>query len=82
MEDEFMLPVTFNGKEMEFPARLLNYGYTFKLEVKIEETKVLFELDEERNWRALISLEELQNNKILNSDLLKAIAEVIKAITK
>lgn len=77
-----MLPVTFNGKEMEFPSRLLNYGYTVKLEVDIEETKVLFEPDEERNWRALISFEDVQANKKLKADLLKAIAEVIGEITK
>ena len=82
MEGEFMLPVTFNGKEMEFPARLLNYGYTVKLEVTIEETKVQFEPDEERNWRALISYEDAQVNKKFDPNLLKAIAEVIEEITK
>ncbi len=82
MEEEFELPVTFNGKSLTFPAKLLNFGYTIKLEVEIEETKVIFEPDEERNWRALLSWEDLQANKKLNADLLKAIAEVILAITK
>ena len=48
----------------------------------IEGTKVLFEPDEERNWRALISFEDLQANKQLNRHLLKEIAEAIDAITK
>ena len=82
MEDEFELPVTFNGKNLNFPAKLLNYGYTVKLEVEIEETKVIFEPDEERNWRALISLEDLQANKKLNSELLKSIVAAIEGITK
>ena len=82
MEDEFELPVNFNGKNLTFPAKLLNYGYTVKLEVDIEDTKVLFEPDEERNWRALISFEDLQANKKLNPELLKVIAQVIETITK
>ena len=82
MEDRFELPVTFNNKEYNFPALLLQYGYTVKLEVEIEETKVLFEPDEERNWRAVISYEDVQANKKLNSELLKSVAEAIEALTK
>ena len=57
MEEDFILPVTFNDDEIELPARLLAYGYSFKIEVDINDTKVQFERDEERNWRALISYE-------------------------
>ena len=77
---EFELPVTFNRKEMRFQGKFLDYGYSSKIEVDIEGTKVLFEPDEERNWRALISFEDLQANKKLNADLLKVIAEAIDAI--
>lgn len=82
MEDEFIIPVSFNGAELEFPARLLSYGYSYKIETDIEGTKVLFEPDEERNWRALISYEDVQANKRLNTELLKAIAATISDITK
>jgi hypothetical protein len=56
MNDEFYIPVSFEGRDYNFPARLLNYGYAIKLEVDIEGTTILFEHDEERNWRALILL--------------------------
>jgi hypothetical protein len=82
MEEEFELPVLFNNKELSFTARLLKYGYSFKLEVDIEETKVLFELDEDRNWRALISYEDLMANKKISIDLLKAIALSIDNVMK
>jgi hypothetical protein len=82
MDDSFELLVTYNNKELHFPARLLQYGYTAKLEVDIERTKVLFEPDEERNWRAVISYEDVQANKKLNAKLLKAIAESIETLTK
>ena len=74
MDDSFELTVLYKEKEIVFPVKLLNYGYSYKLEVDIDETKVLFEPDEERNWRALISYEDMQANKHLQTDLLNAIA--------
>lgn len=82
MEDEFELPVFFNKEQLHFTTRLLNYGYSYKLEVDIEGTHVLFEPDEERNWRALISYEDVQANKKLNTDLLQAVASAIEEVLK
>lgn len=82
MEDDFMLPVAFENQELLFPARLLNYGYSSKLEVDVNDIMVLFEPDEERNWRALISFEDLQANKKLDPALLSAIARAIEDLTK
>ena len=79
---DFELPVIFNNKEFVFPGKFLDYGYSSKIEIDIEGTKVLFEPDEERNWRALISFEDHQANKKLNLELLKAIAEAVDAVTK
>lgn len=79
---DFELPVTFNGKDLAFQGKFLDYGYSSKIEMDIEGTKVLFEPDEERNWRALISFEDLQANKKLNMDLLKVIAEALDEIRK
>ena len=74
MEDEFSLPVHFNNKEWQFHGKLLKYGYTYKIEIDVNGTKVLFERDEERNWRALISYEDIQANKQLDARLLERIA--------
>jgi hypothetical protein len=82
MEEEFELPVTFNNTELIFPARLLNYGYSYKLEINIEGTKVLFEPDEERNWRALIGQEDINSNKKISAELLKEIASGIEIMMK
>ena len=80
MDDGFELPVLFNKRELNLPARLLSYGYSYKLEVEVEGTKILFEPDEERNWRALIGYEEINANKKISVDLLKAIAFSIEHI--
>lgn len=82
MEEEFELPVTFNNAALSFPARLLKYGYSYKLEVDIEGTKMLFEPDEERNWRALLTEEDINANKKISIDLLQAIASSIEEIIK
>ena len=80
MEEGFELPVVFNKAALNFPARLLSYGYSYKLEVEIAGSKILFEPDEERNWRALIAYEELNKNKKISAELLKAIASSIDKI--
>jgi len=82
MDEEFELPVWFNNTELNFSAKLLNYGYSYKLEVDIDGTKLLFEPDEERNWRALLAYEELNTNKKISADLLKAMASSINEILK
>jgi hypothetical protein len=82
MEEEFELPVAFNNKEWSFPARLLNYGYSHRLEVDIEGTKVWFEPDEERKWRALLSDGDRRANQKINTGLLQAIILSIEEILK
>jgi hypothetical protein len=80
--DEFELALHFKGKDMLLPVKLMNYGSSYKLEVEIEGTRVLFEPDEERNWRALISYEDVQANKKLDKDLLELIAAELETILR
>jgi hypothetical protein len=80
--DEFELAISHKGKDLLLPVQLLNYGRSYKLEVEIGGTKVLFEPDEERNWRAMISYEDVQANKKLDKDLLELIAKELDAILK
>lgn len=82
MNDEFYIPVSYGGQEYNFPARVLHYGYTIKLEVEIEGNTILFEHDEERNWRAVIPFDEIAAGNKTNVELLKAVAEAIEDITK
>lgn len=72
MDDSFELPVTYNNHELLFPAQYLKLGYSYKIRVEIYGQAVLFEPDEERNWRALIDMEDLNKNK-LDAGLLQAI---------
>ncbi|MBD0331192.1 MAG: hypothetical protein ICV66_00910 [Chitinophagaceae bacterium] len=81
MDEPFELPVTYKSKELLFPALLLMLGYTHKFQVQVNGLEVLFEPDEERNYRAVIEPEQVKSSKI-DVELLKAIAGAIEAIAK
>jgi hypothetical protein len=82
MVEDFKIPVLYNNQRLNFPAQLVRYAYSYKIEVDVEGTLIYFEPDEERNWRALVGYEEIIVNRNLNKELLKAIATSIEEIVK
>ena len=80
MDDTFDLPVTYQGKERLFPAQLLQLGYTYKIQVDIDGRIVLFEPDEERNFRAVI--DPSVPGKDIDRHLLQAIVTTIEELVK
>ena len=71
--DELTLPLTYNGEELEFPLKMYPYGYTFRVEVLISDTPVIFEPDEEGSYRALA-------DKSVHIGLLKAVAGALEKL--
>jgi hypothetical protein len=82
MDEGFGIPVTYKGKELLFPANLVSFGWTHRIEVHVNGTKVSFERDENREWRALISPEDLDSHPNVDVQLLIAIGESIEEILK
>lgn len=82
MEDTFNIPVNYKGKELLFKSKLLILGYTHKISVNVNGTEVLFEPDEERNYRAVIDLDKMEGMKMIDKELLKAIAGAIETIVR
>lgn len=80
MGESFQIRVFYKGKELLFNAKLIILGYTHKIQVKVNGQDVLFEPDEERNYRAVVYPSNLENTKKIDSDLLKAISETIHSI--
>jgi hypothetical protein len=80
MNDDFELPVTYKGKEMLLTARLKAFQYTYKIEVEIDGSVIIFEADEERNWRVLA--EEESGNKKPDPELLRAVIHSLDQHTK
>ena len=77
MMDLFELPVDFSGKEFLFPAELLPMGFTHKIKVTVEGTEILFEPDEERNYRAMITDLEKFNQTHIDKLLIQAICKTL-----
>ncbi len=77
MMDLSELPVEYKGEEILFPAELLPMGFTHKIKVTIKGTEILFEPDEERNYRAMITDLEKFNNPHIDKELLQEICKTL-----
>ncbi|MDO3628570.1 hypothetical protein [Mucilaginibacter sp. BT774] len=75
-----LLPVTYQNKELELEFDIQR-GYVTRVGVKIGETVVIFEPDEEGNYRALVTLEEMAKAKELSIALLQAIASQLEKLS-
>jgi len=71
--------VDLEGKEYSFEARLCETGYIHKIEVLINGLEVVFEPDEERNYRALLTEKDRLLAKDKDIELIKIVGELIEA---
>ena len=78
MNEAFDLPVFYRGKELSLPAQWVQVGYTHRFQVEAEGQLVLFEPDEEGQYRAIVDVDT--KNKTLDVELLQAIAEGISKV--
>ncbi|GEO04600.1 hypothetical protein AAE02nite_22640 [Adhaeribacter aerolatus] len=76
------IPVTYRGEELVFPAQVLMTGYTHKIQVDIDGQFIMFEPDEERNYRAVLDQAQLEKGARIDIELLQAIARVLESVVK
>ena len=77
MDEQFDLPIQYKGEQYIFKGALIVHGYTHKFNVDVNGQTIVFEPDEERNYRAVISPSDLESNKSIDIELLKKIAEAL-----
>jgi hypothetical protein len=53
MDEQIVIPVIFQDMELEFTATLQTWSYGFRFIVDVEGTEVIFEKDDEGEYRAL-----------------------------
>ena len=82
MPGAFDIPVTYQGKEHSFPASLVSTGYTYKIQVDVFGKTISYEPDEERNFRALISQADLDQQDKIDKELIKEIGGMLQIILK
>lgn len=80
MDNRFEIPVTYAGKELEFTAELLQFGYIHKILVDVNGHMVSVEKDDEGNYRAI--LVDLESENKVDKKLVKAIVESIEELLK
>ncbi len=73
MAEDFILTVTYWGIASDYSAELRVRGFSYHIVVWVNEAEVVFEPDEERNYRAIVP-----HDGNVPVDLLKAIAEELE----
>lgn len=53
MEDSFILNVSYNGKTEPLQTKLIRLGFTYQFHIGIMGRTLIFERDEERNYRVI-----------------------------
>jgi hypothetical protein len=82
MDDVLEIPVTYKGEELIVMAKVILAGYGYKFQIEVDGQEVLFEPDEERNFRAMLNYDDLDKGVSIDKHLLKAIADVLNSFTK
>ncbi len=72
-EETFELPVVYKGAELMLPAKFVQMGYIYKIFITVNEQKIIFEADEERNLRAIVEGSPKSEN--ISIELIQAISE-------
>ena len=77
--EPMLLPVDYNGEELEFEMKL-QQGYVPTVEIMIDGIPVIFETDNDEQYRALVSPEQMCQSKQLSTGLLEAIAGQLETL--
>lgn len=76
MSNIFEIPVTYKETDFSFTAKYVRFGYTHKFEIIVGGQIVIFEPDEEGNFRATTAPFPVNDNKP-DKGLLKEIANTL-----
>ena len=77
MDDTIDIPVVYKGEDYNFNARVVGFGYTYRLEVQLNDKFVILEPDEERNYRAVSDPSKDHN---FSADEIALMSEIIKVL--
>jgi hypothetical protein len=76
------IPVTYKGEKRTFPAIFMQSGYIHKIQVEVDGQRIMFEPDEEGNYRVLLDASQLEKNINPDIALLEAIAAVLESVVQ
>lgn len=74
-----VIPVLFKGRQMDFTAVVVKMGYVYKIKVDVHGIIIIFEQDDEYNWRG--SADTLSPGyDAVNKELVAAIGAVLGSV--
>ena len=82
MDEQFELPVNYKDQQWMLKASLIVTGYTHKFNIDVNGRMIIFEPDEERNYRAVLNYGEIADQKNIDVEFLKKIARSIEKLVK
>lgn len=77
MPETFELPIWYKEKELLLPAELQAWFTSHRIIVFIEDFPFTFEPDEERNYRAVVSMDDRAKAAKIDQNLLQAVVETL-----
>ena len=78
MDDDFIIEVIVNKVVYGFEAQLVEVGYIHKVMVVINNINVIYEPDEERNYRAIITDKDIPLVRQTDIELIQAVGNAIE----
>lgn len=79
MEHYFDLPVIYKEEELTFKVRLATFGYVYKFYIIVEGQELVFEKDEEGQYR--VHAVDEKNSKDMDPGLIEAIIDTLNALS-
>lgn len=79
MEEGFKLNVSYKDREYELETKFVRIGYIHQFHVSIDNSTLIFEFDEERNYRVIDAANSV---KQYDSGLIEMIVEKISSLHK
>lgn len=80
MEEPFSITVVCRSNDYTFDGHLITAGYTHKFCVMINGIQVVYEPDEERNYRAILNEVDQAKVKDTEIELIKAVGDKIQEL--
>ena len=76
MSEFIHIPIVYKGEEVSLQAEVLKRGYIHGFQIEINNIPIIFEPDEERNYRVI--MDETKYNR--NQSDLELIKEIVKTL--
>jgi hypothetical protein len=75
MNETIMLPVEYLGEIIELPLTIVTLGYTYQLHIKVQERNLIFEKDDEGEYRVI---DMAGSSDAVSKSLVTAILETLQ----